>query len=120
MEDALIACSYCSKDQNACSKIVAGSQQYICDQCVFSAVDELLKGQRQDPVAALCPFGCNKSAMPIWRPTDSSKPGVCYDCLQLCLEIIAEASEDEVASAELAELKKFNDRFRESLLSRIR
>jgi hypothetical protein len=105
-------CSFCGRPREACEKLIAGPGVCICDRCVAQAVglsvEAPVKGWAEGSMqleasesAARCSF-CGKDARHGVLLVASGLAGVpggkfgqdgariCDECLDLCLEILAE------------------------------
>jgi hypothetical protein len=116
---ARLACTFCGQDQTQARKLIAGPHVYVCNDCVSLArtvIDSRPPpGARFIPVFATpkpgqpeceprprmaCSF-CGKqvhqvaalaaSSTPLLAGTGlTERPAICTECLDLCVEIIAE------------------------------
>ena len=105
-------CSFCGRSHQECARLIAGPGVYICDRCVAQAVrlstGAAVEGRAQGPMpepsgsTARCSF-CGKEARqvgflaaggPAGAPGGNLGQGtrICDECLDLCLEILAETS----------------------------
>jgi ClpX C4-type zinc finger len=106
-------CSFCGRSRSEVAKLIAGPGVFICDQCVAQAtrlsagatVEERAEAQmRLEPSGSQvrCSF-CGKQAvqgMLLVASRLASAPGgkfgqgarICDECLDLCLEILAETA----------------------------
>jgi hypothetical protein len=105
-------CSFCGRSREECAKLIAGPGVFICDRCVARAtrlsaggvaVEEWEEAPMRVEVSeseARCSF-CGKTARRGVRLATSglaASPGgkfgegarICDECLDLCLEILAE------------------------------
>jgi hypothetical protein len=105
-------CSFCGRPYDVCAKLIAGPGVFICDRCVVQAtrlaagavIDDRAEGSmRLEPEGSevWCSF-CGKDARQVGRLVTSGLsvpagkfgdlPRICDECLDLCLEIVAETS----------------------------
>jgi ATP-dependent Clp protease ATP-binding subunit ClpX len=104
-------CSFCGRSREECAKLIAGPGVFICDQCVAyaSGLSAGAVEARSEAATLLEPSGsearcsfCGKQARQVGflvasgrAATPSGKFGevgtrICDECLDLCLEILAE------------------------------
>jgi hypothetical protein len=107
-------CSFCGRSHDQCDQLIAGpGALYICDRCVTQATrlsaEAAVEGRAAGPLrleapasAASCGF-CGRQARQVAflvaggpATPPGGKPGqgtrICDQCLDLCLEILAETS----------------------------
>jgi hypothetical protein len=105
-------CAFCGRPREVCAKLIAGPAVFICDRCVNqatrlaagAAVEDQAEGRmRLEPSGseARCSF-CGKEARKVGHVVASGLsvsagkfgdlPRICDECLDLCLEILAETS----------------------------
>jgi ClpX C4-type zinc finger len=105
-------CSFCGRPGDVCAKLIAGPEVFICDRCVTQAtrlaagpaVEDQTEGSLRLEASgseARCSF-CGKEARKVGHLVASrlvvpaGKFGdlarICDECLDLCLEILAEPS----------------------------
>jgi ClpX C4-type zinc finger len=105
-------CAFCGRPRDMCAKLIAGPEVFICDRCVLQAtrlaasptVEDQADGpMRLEPSGseAKCSF-CGKEArkarhlvagrLPVSAGKFGDLPRICDECLDLCLEILAETS----------------------------
>jgi hypothetical protein len=106
-------CSFCGRPRDVCAKLIAGPGVFICDRCVVQATrlsaGAAVEGQaegslRLEPSGseAQCSF-CGKNTRKVGFLVAAGLPGatggkfgdlprICDECLDLCLEILAETS----------------------------
>jgi hypothetical protein len=106
-------CSFCGRSYKECTKLIAGPGLFICDRCVVQAtrlsagqvVEDQAEGSMrlESPTSeAKCSF-CGKQARRVGFLVASGLatasggkvgdlPRICDECLDLCLEILAETS----------------------------
>jgi hypothetical protein len=105
-------CSFCGRPRDVRAKLIAGPEVFICDRCVIQAtrlaagpaIEDRAEGpMRLEPPGSTtkCTF-CGKEArkarhlvasglsVPTGKVGDL--PRICDECLDLCLEILAESS----------------------------
>lgn len=88
-------CSFCFKSQHEVRKFIAGTGVYICDECVERCTDLVNRdedeakddGERGD---LRCDF-CDKHVREVRTVVVGSGNNICNECVELCVEIIAEA-----------------------------
>ncbi len=67
--DTPLACSFCEKSQDDVRKLVSGPSVFICDECVLSALREMIVVTRENSVSVAgakpeayycgqCPVAC--------------------------------------------------------------
>jgi hypothetical protein len=98
---ALLACSFCGKDQPQVRKLIAGPGVYICDECTSKADRVIATGEvaatplsavkpiAADMTAAKCSF-CGKRRYQVSGLAAAAQAAICTECLVLCQEITAE------------------------------
>jgi hypothetical protein len=106
-------CSFCGRSHQECEQLIAGPGVFICEQCVAQATrlsaSAPVEGWAEGPLRleasgskARCSF-CGKDARrvfflvaggPAGAPAGKFGRGarICDECLDLCLEILAETS----------------------------
>jgi hypothetical protein len=108
-------CSFCGRPREECAKLIAGPGVFICDRCVARATRLSVGGAAVEDWAeaamllepsgseARCSF-CGKDARQVGFLVASGLAGapagkfgqdasrICDECLDLCLEILAETS----------------------------
>jgi hypothetical protein len=105
-------CAFCGRPRDVCAKLIAGPGVFICDRCVVQAtrltagpaVEDQTKGSmRLEPSGseAKCSI-CGQEARKARHLVASGRsvpagkfgdlPRICDECLDLCLEILAETS----------------------------
>jgi hypothetical protein len=116
-----LLCTFCGKNQKQVTKLIAGPSVYICDGCVDLAkvvlsdglpvtteiaeltagpVDEprtqcSFCGRRRDQVAGLIVSSVQTERTKSERAGSAKAPAaICTECLDLCIEIIAEELAD--------------------------
>jgi ClpX C4-type zinc finger len=103
-------CSFCGRPRDVCAKLIAGPGVFICDRCVDQATrlstGAALTGRAERPMRleasgseARCSF-CGLEARKVGHMVASGlsvpagkfgdPPRICDNCLDLCLEILAE------------------------------
>lgn len=111
----LLSCSFCGKSQKQVKKLIVGPGVYICDRCISGTHVVIAEsGQAvSTPIATIhqvsdeggaeqCSF-CGKrrhqvaamaAAAGVWLPgvkgSEPGEPRICYECLELCDEILSE------------------------------
>jgi hypothetical protein len=97
----MLACSFCGKSQKQVSKLIAGPDVYICDECANKADRVIATGEvAATPLSAVKPVGadvtgaqcsfCGKRRYQVSGMALAAEGAICSECLALCLEIIAE------------------------------
>jgi ClpX C4-type zinc finger len=96
-----LACSFCGKSQKQVSKLIAGPDVYICNECADKADRVIATGEvtatplsvvksvGADATQAQCSF-CGKRRYQVSGMALAAEGTICSECLALCLEIIAE------------------------------
>lgn len=75
-----LRCSFCNKTQNEVSKLIAGPNVYICEECVDLCVDILKQELSKKPQdCRLC--GLTKEMQEMSRVP--GRGPICSDCLQV-------------------------------------
>jgi hypothetical protein len=98
---ALLACSFCGKNQPQVRKLIAGPGVYICDQCISKAGQVIATGEAAaTPLSAVKPIGedittakcsfCGKRRYQVSGLAAAARAAICTECLALCHEITAE------------------------------
>ena len=98
--DQELACSFCGQTRWQVSKIVAGPDVYICDECVAQAASVLSPGgPASDGAAAMTRLAhargqrCSFCGQPFHRVAGlaaARDARICTECIELCEEIFAE------------------------------
>ena len=90
-------CHFCFKSQHQVAKFIAGTNNYICDECVERATDLFQSDEdrenRDIGDDLRCDF-CLKHAREVVNVVAGGGSSICNECLELCGEIIADASPD--------------------------
>jgi hypothetical protein len=97
----MLACSFCGKSQKQVSKLIAGPDVYICDECADKADRVMATGEvAATPLSAVKPIGvdvtraqcsfCGKRRHQASGMALAAEGTICSECLALCLEIIGE------------------------------
>ena len=89
-------CRFCFKSQHQVRKFIAGTGVYICDECVETCTDLVNRdegeakndSERRD---LRCDF-CDKHIREVRTVVVGSGNTICNECVELCVEIIAEGS----------------------------
>ncbi len=96
-----IRCSFCNVSQADTKKLIAGPGVYICEQCTAGAGEAVatgapVRGPRQVTLRVAtadevhdCRF-CGKSPSQVAAIVKGGRARICNECLDLCVEIIAE------------------------------
>jgi ClpX C4-type zinc finger len=106
-------CSFCGRSHEECAKLIAGPGVFICERCVAQAnrlrAGVAVEGRAEEPMLLEAPGSevrcsfCGKEARQVEHLVAggaAAAPGVisgpaariCDQCLNLCLEILAEPS----------------------------
>jgi hypothetical protein len=96
-----LACSFCGKSMKQVSKLIAGPDVCICNECADKADRVIATGQvAATPLSAVKPVGaditraqcsfCGKRRHQVAGMALAAGGTICSECLALCLEIIAE------------------------------
>jgi hypothetical protein len=97
----MLACSFCGKNMKQVSKLIAGPDAYICNECADKADRVIATGEvaatplsavksvGADVIRAQCRF-CGKRRHQVSGMALAAEATICSECLALCLEIIAE------------------------------
>ncbi len=96
-----LACSFCGKSQKQVSKLIAGPDVYICNECVEKVDRVIATGEvAATPLSAVKPVGadvvraqcgfCGKRRLQVSGMALAAGGQICSECLALCLKIIAE------------------------------
>ena len=95
-KDAPRRCCFCFKSQHEVLKFIAGTGVYICDECVHLC-RQIIDRPRPDippepgDEVLRCNF-CDKSVDEVPNLIRASADNICNECLELCVEIIEEAT----------------------------
>jgi hypothetical protein len=108
-------CSFCGRSRQECAKLIAGPGVFICERCVAQATrlsaGSVVEGWAEGPMRleasgseVRCSF-CGRQARQVGflvagglagasggKPGHGQGAGICDECLDLCLEILAETS----------------------------
>ena len=92
-------CRFCFKSQHRVRKFIAGTGVYICDECVATCTDLVYRdeGRGQDVGEGgdlRCDF-CDKHVGKVRTIVVGSGNNICNECVELCVEIIAEGAPDD-------------------------
>jgi ATP-dependent protease Clp ATPase subunit len=84
MSDPLetLACSFCDKEHQEVSKLIAGPMVYICDECVRAFWKERNAGGMDR-----CSF-CGKPRRDVRAMFSRDERRICDECLDICREIL--------------------------------
>jgi ribosomal protein L24E len=97
----MLECSFCGKNMKQVSKLIAGPDAYICNECADKADRVIATGEvaatplsavksvAPDVTRAQCSF-CGKRRYQVSGMALAAEGTICSECLALCLEIIAE------------------------------
>ena len=89
-------CSFCFKRQDRVLKLIAGSANYICDECVHTCTD-LVNGEESGqalgpPEGLHCDF-CHKHVREVRTVIAGAGTNICDQCVELCVTIITEGTQ---------------------------
>ena len=89
-------CSFCFKRQDRVLKLIAGSANYICDECVHTCTD-LVNGEESGqalgpPEGLHCDF-CRKHVREVRTVIAGAGTNICDQCVELCVTIITEGTQ---------------------------
>jgi len=101
---AMLACSFCGKQQKQVTKLIAGPGAYICNECTERADQVIATGKPvPTPLSAMTPAGdhdkhgapakcsfCGKRRHQVTGLASVAQAAICTECLALCHEIISE------------------------------
>ena len=90
-------CNFCFKRQDRVSKFIAGTNKYICDECVETCTGLVNGDNRGDkalgPQEGLhCDF-CLKDAREVRTVIAGAGTSICDECVELCVTIITEGTQ---------------------------
>jgi ClpX C4-type zinc finger len=105
-------CSFCGRSQQECASLIAGPKVFICDRCVVQATrlaaGAAVEGKAEAPMrlepsgsevrCSFCGLEAGKvrhlvaSGLSVRAGKFGDLPRICDECLDLCLEILAETS----------------------------
>ncbi len=105
-------CSFCGRPRDACAKLIAGPEVFICDRCVVQATrlaaGPVVGGQAEGSMrleppgspakCSFCGLEARKarhlvaSGLAVAAGKFGDLPRICDKCRDLCLEILAETS----------------------------
>ena len=88
-------CNFCFKRQDQVLKFIAGTNSYICNECVETCTG--LVNNDEDKVPGLqqglhCDF-CRKHVREIGTVIAGAGTNICNECVELCVEIITEGTQ---------------------------
>ena len=94
-------CSFCGKPEDAVSKLMAGIETFICDECIGKARADLeargdLGGADKAPTH-YCSF-CGKHQSEVAKIVAGPSVNICSECVALCQQIFSEPATDEPAN----------------------
>ena len=101
---AMLACSFCGKQQKQVRKLIAGSGVYICNECTERADQVIATSEpAPTPLSTMTPVGdhdkygapakcsfCGKRRHQVTGLASVAQVAICTECLALCHEIITE------------------------------
>jgi hypothetical protein len=89
-----LQCSFCRKKQEEVSKLIAGSNNYICNECVVSYSQVITEGANVGNISLFeaetnpsCSF-CGKQFPEVEKIVGFEENRICNDCIDICQEII--------------------------------
>ena len=89
-------CNFCFKRQDRALKFIAGTNNYICDECVHTCTDLVNgeeSGQALGPQEGLhCDF-CGKHVREVRTVIAGAGTSICDECVELCVTIITEGTQ---------------------------
>ncbi len=97
MTDDLLRCSFCGKSHTEVEKIIAGTNVYICNECV-GICNLIIAGEQQNDSVTMntpqCLF-CGKPQNEVERIFFGRNGGICNDCVEICNELAATDDRNE-------------------------
>jgi ATP-dependent protease Clp ATPase subunit len=94
-------CSFCGKPEDAVSKLMAGIETFICDECIGKARSDLeargkLGGADKAPTH-YCSF-CGKHQSEVAKIIAGPSVNICSECVALCQQVVSEPATDKPAA----------------------
>lgn len=94
-----LQCSFCGKKQAEVANLIAGPNNYICNECVVSCSQAITEGKSSGNISIFkvgtntsCSF-CGKQHSEVERIVGFAENRICNECVDICNEIInADAS----------------------------
>jgi hypothetical protein len=96
-----LICTFCKRPQNQISKLIAGPNVFICDQCVAVAGKSITGSKAsgssrlfilvKEGSRARCSF-CSKSRTADRLVFASSAGNICGECLDVCRQVLVDSS----------------------------
>lgn len=93
-----LQCSFCGKKQAEVSNLIAGSNNYICNECVLSCSQVIDKGAAVGNIILFetetsCSF-CSKQSSEVEKIVGFADSRICSECVHVCKAIV-EVKADE-------------------------
>lgn len=94
-ETQYLQCYFCEKKQSEVSKLIAGPQVFICDECINTCSQVIAEGEPSGKITlvlrkeaeARCSF-CGKKAVEVKRIVGVPNTLICNECITICEEIL--------------------------------
>ena len=91
-----LQCSFCGKQQDEVSKLIAGPNNYICNECVVLCSQAIAEGAAVGNIALFeaetntsCSF-CEKQPPEVENIVGFAENRTCNECVDICKEIISD------------------------------
>jgi hypothetical protein len=90
-----LQCSFCEKKQAEVSKLIAGPQVFICDECILICSQVIADGEPSGKITLIpgeqaevrCSF-CGKNPVEVNRIVGVPAARICNECIKICDEIL--------------------------------
>lgn len=94
-ETQYLQCSFCEKKQSEVSRLIAGPQVYICNECITTCSQVIAEGEPIGKITlvpgkqadASCSF-CGKKPVEVNRIVGVPTARICNECIKICDEIL--------------------------------
>ena len=94
-ETKYLQCSFCEKKQSEVSRLIAGPQVFICDECINTFSQVIAEGEPSGKITlvlgkqaeAPCSF-CGKKPVEVNRIVGVANARICDECIKICDEIL--------------------------------
>ena len=94
-ETNYLQCSFCEKKQSEVSKLIAGPQVFICNECITTCSQVIGEGEPSGKITLIleqqaetgCSF-CGKKPVEVNRIVGVPKALICNECIKICEEIL--------------------------------
>lgn len=86
-QNSKLFCSFCSQSQEQTRQLIAGPNQYICNECIIAFTHPLVNAPKTDIPEKRCDF-CGKLRSEVVEIIEVKDQRICNECLTVCIEII--------------------------------